>query len=384
MLKRPIAHGQTYLKVIRLKTFGAFEEFEAEQAVEHLIETINEGIVAEPIEELVEAYSFADTGEKHLFPIVSPTEIYNTNSNVTIGKRLISPAETENWPVEIAEGGVTSTRVLLPRDEVPEEIDGEYYAAWVGEKSGQYYTPWIIWDIDREGSNGSPEPERALGDTREFVQKLLSYGVSEAAIRVVFSSRKGFHVYLDSRTIGLHPSEQLHDEVKRFAQRMLLDCDGSLYSKRHVIGVPNSMHRTTKLYYIPLTQEELFSMTISQMRAHARRPHEFEPRAEEMQPIPALVVIFQEKEERRSGYASLKTIKENLEAGHYAWKGVGRGQRDKAVFELAQRYRRLGLTIEEAYILVLNANDRNEPPLPRDTVRKKVNSAYNREGVRIA
>lgn len=366
--------GQNFLKVIRLKTFSDNELDEASKAVEQLIETINES--EEIIEDQPEIAECTEnsTQSKNLFPIVSHTEIYNTNTGCTIGKRLIAPAVTDGWGVEAAIGGVSKPRVLVPRDEIPEECDTEYYASWIGEKAGQYYTPWVIWDIDDD------DPESALMRTREFVSDLLQR-VSVNAVRVVFSTRRGFHVYLDSRVLAMVPDENLHEKIKRFACKLLPSTDVSLYTKRHIIGIPNSIHRVTGLYYAPLTIDELFELNISQMRRHAERPHEFDPRSEDMLVCEELAEMYHSVGVK--SIPSSKAVISRVLSGDPSFGGVKKGNRDRAMFDLAVRYRRIGLTIHEAYILVLDANTRNDPPMPRETIRKKVNSVYQRDGVQI-
>lgn len=380
-------------KVICLKTFSDYEEHEAAIATERLIQTVNTNIAENtPIEQEIEVLETVDNlvqSEKSFCPIAllrnDNTRMQEAMQGVvsnTVGQKLITPAISEDWYVEIADGGVSKPRQVIPRDEVPEEADREFYATWIGEKSGQFWTPWIIWDIDVDEET---PVQVALDTTREFVGKLRKVGVPEEGIRVVFSTRRGFHVYLDSRTLALKPSEKLHFQLKNFAKRLLPECDDSLYGMRHVIGIPNSIHRKTGLYYSVLSTEELFSFPIEQMIRHAEHPHDFEAPSEEMKPVQLLCDLFAESNhiEPRKFYPSLAEIKQKVRSGHPAFWGVGKGERDKAMYELAARYQRLGLTIDEARVLVFAANERNRPALSEEEVIKKINSAYRKEGSQI-
>lgn len=376
--------GMQSLKVIRLRTWSELEEFEAEMAVEDLIRNVNKIILAHTEPEMLEIYAEnevsanLDGGEKVFVTQSDSLVCITSNESVLVGQKLIAPAEGENWRVKVCEGRVSADRKLLPRDEVPEEYDGEYYATWVGEKADMFYTPWVVWDIDNE-----KYPEQALADCRAFVANLLDY-VSPDALRVVFSTRKGFHVYLDSRCVALRPSESLHEDLKRFCEKLLPICDKSLYSRNRIIGVPNSRHRETGLYYIPISTDELFECSLADLRAAARNPQEFADREDEMPVSEHLAKIYNEKPAvQHSGFSGLETIKQTMLQGHPSFRGVGKGERDGKMFELSVYYKRLGLGIEEVTVLVLAANDRNEPPLPRETIRKKVNSAFAREGVTI-
>jgi hypothetical protein len=95
--------------------------------------------------------------------------------------------DDEEWHVE-ASRSVGHERVRILRNDVPTHPNSQYYATWIGERNGIFWTPWILWDIDG-GSAGNVE--RSLDITRSFVAELQNEGASDEALRVVFSTSKG-------------------------------------------------------------------------------------------------------------------------------------------------------------------------------------------------
>jgi hypothetical protein len=57
-------------------------------------------------------------------------------------------------------------------------------------------------------------------------------------------------------------------------------------------------------------------------------------------------------------------------------KGVKEGVRDEATFALARFYRELGLNSEETKVLLINWNEKNQPPLESNQLIKCINSAF--------
>lgn len=262
------------------------------------------------------------------------------------------------------------------RSDVPDEADEEFYATWIGWYENFYWTPWMIWDVD------SSNVEVSLIKTREFIRMLFRLGVKEDALRVVFSTNKGFHIYLDSRAIGLNPSQNLYSELRAFGMAMLPDCDESFYGRRRVVGIPNSIHRKTGLYYVCLERiDYLFEWNVEQLKGYATHPRIFDGWKDGVEVVP----ILQQKFE--SALAESKAVKEQrwmtraqienaLSKPHPFFLGLREGQRNLGMFTLARHYRDLGLAIEEALVLVRYANGCSVPTLSPHDVEKHVRGAY--------
>lgn len=272
------------------------------------------------------------------------------------------------WNVQISPA-VDQKRTPLNREDLPEEYDGQFYATWIAESEGEFHSNWIIWDIDNE------EVEMSLEQCRAFVQKLISV-VPRAAIRIVFSTRKGFHVYLDSRVVALEPSRTLHGHLRRFCLRLLPSSDASLYSPNHLLGLPNSVHRFTSLYYVPIPLENLFEWSIEQMKRHAESPQEFGARSEHCAPVIELCSVWKEEERKWKGVPALVDLMESYPPDHWAGWVRGGKQSNERLFKMCKDYKKKMISSQEAFVLITNVNMRIYPPFKPVELQTIVNSAY--------
>lgn len=280
------------------------------------------------------------------------------------------------WQVEISRS-ILEKPEAIDAGSLPDGYEGEYYYTPFMTDGKDFFCVWIVWDVDCKKSSGEPDPERALDITREFVHKLRQC-VPDNALRVVFSTSKGFHVYLDSRTIELQPSPYLRQWVRLLCKRLLPECDETLYHARHRIALPGSMHRTTGLFYTPIPLDELNEWNISQMRVYAHTQREFEPRAQEMSRSNVLCSIFLE-EKKNLVSMSRSDVKTINEKPHEFWNGIEDGNgRNNSMFKMANDYRRLGLALEEVFVLVRDVNTRNRPNLKPSEIYTIVSSAFNK------
>lgn len=264
---------------------------------------------------------------------------------------------------------------------LPKELDEEFYATWIAfdpMNRDRFWCPWIIFDIDDQTYLEKAQ-ERAVAFIKLLAQE---YNVPIKAMRLVFSTSKGFHVYLDSRTIDLQPSALLHRELMAFAKELIPDTDLSLYDKRHVIGLPNTIHRKTKLYYCPLDlYDPIHTWTIEMLRKHADSPREFDSRAEDVEVCPKLRNLFLRVREKGAGRFSLPSSQEvvaSLYQSHPFLRGLEQGGRNNGMFRLAAHYRDKMLSKEETKILCDYSNRHSSPPLEEREVIRHIDTAYRK------
>ena len=309
----------------------------------------------------------ADSAVQILLPKENPALGENTELGVT-------PPLGDEWSIEVADGGVNRDRQVRTFAEIPTKPRGEFYATWVGERVGAYWTPWVIWDMD------FPTIEEAWERTKKFVSRLRVAKVPDEAIRVVCSTNKGFHVYLDSRCLDMKPSKNLHLQLREFCMRIVPECDKSLYDKRRVLGVPNSKHRSTGWYYAEIPLGVLFG-TLAEIKMRTAIQHPVTVRPEAMEPVPMLAAEWQKSLSRatpKTGWPSFDRMKARIEQPLPEYFGVGEGERDRAAFRMASYYQRRGLTKPEVLDLCLIVNSRNKPPLPERDIRAKVERVFDK------
>jgi hypothetical protein len=137
---------------------------------------------------------------------------------------------------------------------------------------GATWTPFLPLDLDHE-----PDPGQALEWGRRLIRRLDAWDVPRRALRLYFSGMKGFSIEIPATLFGgFAPSQDLHRYLKHAAGLILQDIpyDRSVYDKLRLWRLPNSQHSKTCLYKIPLTAEEVLTLTIDQVRALARCPRD--------------------------------------------------------------------------------------------------------------
>ena len=128
------------------------------------------------------------------------------------------------WYCEISESVKVKRRRIRWKD-IPKP-SGEQYITWVREgiedegSAPVFGCDYIIWDID---STPFETLESALKRTRYLVAGVLYNGHDAPinALRIVFTTGKGFHVYLDAKAAGIEPSRSLHFHLRRFCEKLL-------------------------------------------------------------------------------------------------------------------------------------------------------------------
>lgn len=281
---------------------------------------------------------------------------------------IISPLE--GWAVEIRDGGVKRTPRLITLSSLPEKPPGEFYATWIAEKDGMFWAPWIVWDVDDQ------DIQNALLRTQRLVATLESCGATSGTLRVVFSTSKGFHVYLDSRTAGVRPSAFLHSELRTFCGK-LAETDRSLYDMHHAIGIPNSKHRKTGWYYSLIPLATLKQGWWPEIKMLTAKQQEIPSRLERVDALPALVKLLEPAKPEKRQYSS-SHIQRVMSQPPPEFYGVGEGQRDLATLRLASYCKGLDMPEEFALVICREANSKNKPPLEDGVAKEKVWRVFNK------
>ena len=182
---------------------------------------------------------------------------------------------------ELAVGSVSNRGIIVPASQVPSYIkDGkqELYRSYfqygpeilehmkvlksVRTYRGHYHISAIIFDIDK-----GPNTDQATLDTvKAFVDRLKKEFVSGDGIWVYFSGR-GYHVQVPD-FFGFTPSPDLPRIVKTTLSHYFPTVD-QIYDGGRIIRVPHTINMKSGLYKIPLTMDELFSVTAEQVKALA-------------------------------------------------------------------------------------------------------------------
>jgi hypothetical protein len=96
---------------------------------------------------------------------------------------------------------------------------------------------------------------------REFFIRTM--GLKAEDVRFWFSGRKGYHVMVSARALGVEPRSDLYMVFKHIALQLreLLGLEaldiGSIYSKRRMLRLVNSIHQKSKLFKVELSPDEV-------------------------------------------------------------------------------------------------------------------------------
>lgn len=158
--------------------------------------------------------------------------------------------------------------------------------------SGPTGAEFVFWDIDR-----ADNLEAALTDARRLAAGLeLSLGLDGDELMVFFSGSKGFHIGAPAWLMNAEPLQDFSNITRCFcclaAESVGVEIDRGVYSRVNLFRAPNTRHRKTGLYKIPLTPGELSGLSMAAIQRMATEPREgWIPR--EREPNPAAVELWQ-------------------------------------------------------------------------------------------
>lgn len=128
-------------------------------------------------------------------------------------------------------------------------------------------TPRLVFDFD-DGEN----IDVARKDTVEICERLIKIGVDPRSMNIYFSGGKGFHV--DVLTDEEFTRQEFVNIVFGLAHD-LKTFDTTINDEQRILRVPLSQHQDTKLYKIPLTFDDIKSLTIDEIK-DAAKDNEYE------------------------------------------------------------------------------------------------------------
>ena len=131
------------------------------------------------------------------------------------------------------------------------------------------YSDYLWFDID------NTDLEVALIDARQLLIniELIDSTLSEKVLNF-FSGSKGFHFGLPAALFGMKPSADLPRIHKRLAKTIAKDVsiDTAIYEHNRLWRIPNTKNSRSGHYKIPLTFDQLATLTIEEIKELAKQP----------------------------------------------------------------------------------------------------------------
>ena len=120
-------------------------------------------------------------------------------------------------------------------------------------------------DIDKGSNSDTYTKEKLL----KFLDKLEEIGLDDQAYQIYFSGT-GFHIFIDNSAFDFQPSTYLPEQVSQTLYNIGLIDDSSIIRGNQLIRLENSLNEKSNLYKIPLSIEEVRTLSLDQIRELAR------------------------------------------------------------------------------------------------------------------
>jgi len=239
-----------------------------------------------------------------------------------------------------------------------------------------------IWfDFDNETN-----PQEARKDAIELIKRLEKY-VKTDTLEIYFSGKKGFNVILNLT------KELNRKQVETFAKRTakgLKTFDPAIYDEARLLRVPGTKHQDSGYYKIPLTFEELKTLSGDEIRQRASKP--LTPK--EACPISHLNTLDDhlfEVEEPKIQPKALLTTELDLSNKPRQWKSskwalmqgfFGSGERDTSMMILAATCKAMGYDENTTYYMCKSALKKSwkrygEGDFKKEDLWKKIEQVYS-------
>jgi hypothetical protein len=135
---------------------------------------------------------------------------------------------------------------------------------------GQCYTDFFRLDIDNQY-----DPYRSLIDTQKALKILETHADLDIRnVLVFFSGAKGIHLYLPAVLFGFEPSDRLPKINRSIAEDLfgVINPDLKVYDLNRLFRIDGTIHSKTGLYKIPLEIDEVYGLSIDEIKDLAKTP----------------------------------------------------------------------------------------------------------------
>nr|DAK26552.1 MAG TPA: Primase 1 (PriCT 1) [Caudoviricetes sp.] len=265
----------------------------------------------------------------------------------------------------------------------------------------------IIGDpyLDFDAEDISRDWDRLVSEVKYVLNYLeTALGTPVEEFRTYFSGNKGFHIIIPALTVGLKPARDLNTQFKYFATGMAFIRNGKnipktiqdlldlrIYDRRRLFRVPNTVNSKSGRYKVPVTIDQIYSYSYSEMIQWAKEKREENFAAPRFRAIAAegfsqIIQTGKEFEILREGRQSRKECKKRkLSAGkilellpcaqRLLESSIPKGSRNSSCFALSSSLFQAGYKMDNVYQIIEEWNNNNEEPLSDKEIATTINSA---------
>ena len=208
-------------------------------------------------------------------------------------------------------------------------------------------------------------------------------------MRIYFSGKKGFHVIIPAIVLGVEPDNKLNETFKLIA----LEChkfsrhktiDTQIYDKRRMFRLPGSIHNDTGLYKIPITKEELSSMSLEDILNLAKYNRQINYKDLRLnQSANKVFMQYQKKAEKTVNNFNKNGNKKELDfrppcIDKIINNPAPQGSRNNLTAILTSYAKQRGMSEEEAFKSISSWNEEMcSPPLISEEITSTIKSIYS-------
>ena len=220
----------------------------------------------------------------------------------------------------------------------------------------------------------------------------ITFLIDKKLVQIYYSGYKGIHLILSAKIMGVKPCDNLNEIYKYIATlsnrlTKFKTVDTQIYDSRRLFRIPNTINEKSGLYKIPLTYEELETLSIEEIRELATHPRIINTR--EYYSIPTACQMLKKYTEECERY--LKTDKKGNKKYKKTFNfippciqnlldnGAIEGTRNISIACLAGFYKAYGYTLDETLDTIKEWNSMNTKPTGTHELTATVKSIFNGE-----
>ena len=219
------------------------------------------------------------------------------------------------------------------------------------------------------------------------------FQIKKELVKIYFSGNKGIHLIVPAELLGVTPSAELNyiykyivTLAKSFTPNKTLDTQ--IYDNKRLFRIPNTKHEKSHLYKIPITLNELQSLSINQIRDMAKQQRYMSYPIYTILPNAnrAYKKMVNEYETNKNKSTKDNNIRFKKRFNfippciqHMLDNGAQEGERNISIACLAGFYKAYGKTLDETINIISDWNSCNLKPTGENELIKTVKSIFNSE-----
>lgn len=218
----------------------------------------------------------------------------------------------------------------------------------------------------------------------------IVYRIPPEQMHIFFSGKKGIHIIIPADILGVEPMPMLNGVYKSIANSVRTytphkTIDLKIYDNKRLFRIPNTIHEKTNLYKIPITLDELNTMSIEDIRkmAQSQRHLDFTKanavnntaRQAFQKAIEEYAVLDKETRKDRRFKTTMNFVPPCIQK--ILEDGAEVGQRNITIACLTGFYKAYGKSLNETTDLILEWNSKNTRPTGATELKRTVQSMFN-------